>query len=50
MFVPAFVVIAAKLKQMEVAHSTGFSFTTRAHLLAELESLERAFDDQNGTH
>ena len=44
MFVPAFVVIAAKLKEMEVAHSPGFNFSTRDHLLEELRTLEQAFD------
>jgi hypothetical protein len=44
-FVPAFVVIAARVKQMEVEHSPGLSHTTRKHLLEELISLADAFDD-----
>jgi hypothetical protein len=43
-FVPAFLVIALRVKQMEVEHSPGLSHTTRAHLLGELKALEDAFD------
>lgn len=43
-FVPAFLVIALRVKQMEVKHSPGLSHTTRDHLLEELEALEEAFD------
>jgi hypothetical protein len=44
-FVPAFVVIAARVKQMEIEHSPGLSHTTRKHLLEEIKSLIDAFDD-----
>jgi len=43
-FVPAFLVIALRVKQMEVEHSPGLSFTTRAHLLQEIKALGDAFD------
>ena len=43
-FVPAFLVIALRVKQMEVEHSPGLSHTTQAHLLEELKALEGAFD------
>lgn len=43
-FVPAFLVIALRVKQMEVEHSPGLSHTTQAHLLQELKALEEAFD------
>jgi hypothetical protein len=47
MFVPSFVVIAAHLKQLEVAHSPDLSPSTREHLLGELRTLEEAFDQKN---
>jgi hypothetical protein len=43
-FVPAFMVIAVRAKEMEVEHSPGLSNTTRNHLLEELRALEGAFD------
>jgi len=47
MFVPSFVVVAAHLKQLEVAHSPDLSPLTRDHLLGELKTLEEAFDQKN---
>jgi hypothetical protein len=46
MFVPAFVVRAARLEQVKVAQDTHLSPSTRKHLLGELKTLEKAFDDQ----
>jgi hypothetical protein len=43
MFLPAFVVRAAREEQAKVAQDTRLSASTRKHLLAELEHLERAF-------
>ncbi len=43
MFVPAFVVRAAREEQAKVAQDTRFSASTRKHLLAELQMLEDAF-------
>ncbi|MEW5987238.1 MAG: hypothetical protein AB1791_11430 [Chloroflexota bacterium] len=43
MFVPAFVVRAARLEQAKVAQDTRLSPSTRQHLLAELRTLEGAF-------
>jgi hypothetical protein len=43
MFVPAFVVRAARQEQVKVAQDTRLSPSTRKHLLAELHSLEQAF-------
>jgi hypothetical protein len=43
MFVPAFVVRAAREEQAKVAEDTRFSVSTRRHLLTELEMLEDAF-------
>jgi hypothetical protein len=43
-FVPAFLVMALRVKQMEVEHSPGLSHTTRKHLLEELIALQEAFD------
>ena len=43
MFVPAFVVRAAREEQAKVAEDTRFSPSTRTHLLAELQMLEDAF-------
>ncbi len=44
MFVPAFVVRAVREEQVKVAQDTRLSHSTRAHLLAELETLEQAFE------
>ncbi len=44
MFVPAFVVRAAREEQAKVAQDTRLSPSTRKHLLAELKALEQAFD------
>jgi len=44
MFVPAFVVRAAREEQAKIAQDTRLSPSTRKHLLAELRSLESAFD------
>jgi len=44
MFVPAFVVRAAQLEMAKAAQDTRLSPSTRQHLLAELETLERAFE------
>lgn len=43
MFVPAFLVLAARDQQIKVAGDTTLSIATRRHLLAELNILERAF-------
>ena len=43
MFVPAFVVRAAREEQAKVAEDTRFSASTRKHLLVELHMLEEAF-------
>jgi hypothetical protein len=45
MFVPTFVVKAAREEQIKVLADTGLSPTTRQHLLHELKLLEQAFDD-----
>jgi hypothetical protein len=45
MFVPAFVVRAAREEQAKVAQDTRLSPTTRAHLTEELRMLEEAFLD-----
>jgi len=44
MFVPAFVVRAAREEQVKVAQDTRLSHSTRVHLLAELKALEQAFE------
>ncbi len=44
MFVPAFVVRAAREEVAKVAQDTRLSPSTRKHLLAELDALETAFD------
>ena len=44
MFVPAFVVRAARAEQAKVADDTRLSLSTRKHLIQELEMLEAAFD------
>jgi hypothetical protein len=43
MFVPAFVVRAAREEQAKVAQDTRFNFSTRKYLLEELDMLEKAF-------
>ena len=43
MFVPAFVVRAAREERAKVAQDTRFSASTRKHLLVELQILEEAF-------
>ncbi len=43
MFVPAFLVLAAREQQIKVAGDTSLSVATRRHLLSELNTLERAF-------
>jgi hypothetical protein len=45
MFVPAFVVRAARLQQAKVADDTRLSPSTRKHLIQELKMLETAFED-----
>jgi hypothetical protein len=45
MFVPAFVVRAARAQQAKVADDTRLSPGTRKHLIHELKLLETAFDD-----
>jgi hypothetical protein len=43
LFIPAFVVIAARAEGERVAAEAGLSATTREHLLGQLRALERAF-------
>jgi hypothetical protein len=43
MFVPAFVVRAARMEQAKVVQDTRLNYSTRQHLLAELRVLEGAF-------
>ncbi len=43
MFIPAFVVRAAREEQAKVVQDTRLSHSTRIHLLGELEALEQAF-------
>ena len=43
MFVPAFVVRAARDEQVKVVQDTRFNSSTRKHLLDELKMLEDAF-------
>ena len=45
MFVPAFVVRAARAQHAKVADDTRLSPSTRKHLIQELKMLETAFDD-----
>ena len=45
MFLPAFVVKAARGQQAKVADDTRLSPSTRKHLIQELKMLEAAFDD-----
>src|SRR3990170_4200480 len=49
MFVPAFVVRAARMEEAKVAQDTRLSPSTRKHLLAELKMLEQAFDSSSGS-
>jgi hypothetical protein len=44
MFIPAFVVRAAREEQVKVAQDTRLSHSTRKHLLVELKLLEKAFE------
>jgi len=44
MFVPAFVVRAAREQEAKIAQDTRLSQSTRKHLLAELSTLEKAFN------
>jgi hypothetical protein len=44
MFVPAFVVRAAREEQAKVVQDTRLSHSTRIHLLGELKALEQAFE------
>jgi hypothetical protein len=43
MFIPAFVVVAAREQQIKVVQDDSLSISTRKHLLAELHTLELAF-------
>jgi hypothetical protein len=45
MFVPAFVIRAAREEQVKVSQDTRLSPSTRKHLLAELKMLEEAFEN-----
>jgi hypothetical protein len=47
MFVPAFVVRAAREQEAKIAQDTRLSQSTRKHLLAELLSLDQAFSHRN---
>jgi hypothetical protein len=49
MFVPGFVVRAAREEAAKVAQDTRLSLSTRRHLLAELQMLEQAFGPAGGT-
>jgi hypothetical protein len=44
LFIPAFVVLAARREQARVAQDMHLSQSTRMHLLSELKTLERAFE------
>jgi len=46
MFVPAFVVLAARREQNQLQQDARLSESTRMHLLAELKELEQAFDTE----
>jgi hypothetical protein len=46
MFVPAFVALAAAGEQEKIGQENSLSPSTRVHLLAELKSLEQAFDNR----
>jgi hypothetical protein len=45
MFVPAFVVRAAREQEAKIAQDTRLSLSTRKHLLAELRTLDQAFSE-----
>ncbi len=47
MFVPAFVVLAARREQDRIQQDARLSESTRMHLLAELKELELAFDTEH---
>ena len=47
MFVPAFVVRAARQEEVKVAQDTRLSMSTRNHLRAQLKMLENAFDSSS---
>jgi len=47
-FVPAFVVIASRMEQIKVEHDPDLDSITRKQLLAELKSLEIAFEHNTG--
>ncbi len=46
LFVPAFVVLAARREQDRVAENKHLSYPTRMHLLSELYTLEHAFESE----
>ena len=46
MFVPAFVVRSSRQEQVKVAQDTRLSPSTRKHLIAELKTLEQAFESE----
>ena len=46
MFVPAFVALAAAREQEKIGEQNSLSPSSRAHLLAELKTLEQAFDSR----
>ena len=46
LFVPAFVVLAARREQDHVAENKHLSYPTRMHLLSELYALEHAFESE----
>jgi hypothetical protein len=48
MFVPAFVVLAARREQSKIAQDMHLSYSTRMHLISELKTLERAFESEAG--
>ena len=47
MFVPAFVVRAAREQEAKIAQDTRLSHSTRKHLLAELRNLDQAFSNND---
>jgi hypothetical protein len=46
MFIPAFVVRAAREQEAKIAQDTRLSQSTRKHLLDELRTLEHAFAEK----
>jgi hypothetical protein len=46
MFIPAFVVLAARSEQAKVSQDTRLNSSTRKHLLAQLHTLEIAFQSK----